>query len=38
MTYLSILLSLAGIFAIGLYNYRRIRKTARSLVEPYGND
>ena len=38
MPYVMLILLPAGLVAIGLFNYRRIRVTARRLVEQYGDD
>lgn len=38
MLYVMLILFPAGLIAIGIFNYRRIRITARRLVEQYGDD
>ena len=38
MPYVMLVLLPACLIAIGLFNYRRIRLTARKLVEQYGDE
>ena len=38
MTYVMLVLLAAGLIAIGIFNYRHIRITARKLVKQYGDD